>query len=353
MAVPIEQLLDFIIEQGGSDLHLSVNFPPACRLNGEITPLDLPPLTPEDTEEIMRSITSDDRQQKLREMGSVDFGFAYGEASRFRVNVFRQKGNLSLVLRQIPTKFLDMDMIGLPPQIKNLLFTPRGLILVTGPTGSGKSTTLASMINYINENVRGHILTIEDPIEYFHPHKQSIVNQREIGVDCPSFSEGLRRALREDPDVILVGEMRDLETMEAAINAAETGHLVFATLHTTGASRTVDRIVGAFPTDQQDQIRIQLSGNLKAVISQVLLRRQDGKGRIAGLEIMVQTDAIANKIRDNKTFALYSDLQTGSKLGMWTLDSHLVHLLRQGIIDMNTVMTMSQRPEDLKQLLKE
>ncbi len=352
MAVPIEQLLDFIIEQGGSDLHLSVNFPPACRLNGEITPLDLPPLTGEDTEEIMRSITSEERQQKLREMGSVDFGFAYGESARFRVNIFRQKGFLSLVLRQIPTKFLDMDVIGLPPQIKNLLFTPRGLILVTGPTGSGKSTTLASMINYINENTRGHILTIEDPVEYFHPHKQCIVNQRELGVDCPSFADGLRRALREDPDIVLVGEMRDLETMEAAINAAETGHLVFATLHTTGAARTVDRIVGAFPMNQQEQIRIQLSGNLKAVISQVLLRRVDGKGRVAGLEIMVQTDGIANKIRDNKTFSIYSDIQTGSKLGMWTLDSHLVYLLRQGIIDMNTVMTMSQRPEDLKELLK-
>lgn len=352
MAVPIEQLLDFIIAQGGSDLHLSVNFPPACRVNGEIMPLDLAPLTAEDTEEIMRSITSEDRQQKLREMGSVDFGFAYGQEARFRVNIFRQKGSLSLVLRQIPTKFLDMDQIGLPQQIKNLLFTPRGLILVTGPTGSGKSTTLASMINYINENVHGHILTIEDPIEYFHPHKQSIVNQRELGVDVPSFAEGLRRALREDPDVVLVGEMRDLETMEAAINAAETGHLVFATLHTTGAVRTVDRIVGAFPTSQQEQIRIQLSGNLKAVVSQVLLRRSDGKGRVAALEIMIQTDAISNKIRDNKTYSIYSDLQTSSRLGMWTLDSHLVNLLRQGLIDMNTVMTMSQRPDDLKELLK-
>ncbi|MDX2226489.1 MAG: type IV pilus twitching motility protein PilT [Verrucomicrobiae bacterium] len=350
--VSIEQLLDFMIQARGSDLHITVGFPPACRLNGSIRGLDLPPLKPEDTEHLVKSITSEDRQQQLREAGSVDFGFSYGEIARFRVNVFRQKGSLAMVLRQIPSKLLTLSDVGLPPSIQEVLDLPRGMVLVTGPTGSGKSTTLAAMINFINENRSDHIITIEDPIEYFHPHKRCIVNQREVGSDTKTFADALRRALREDPDVILVGEMRDLETMESAINAAETGHLVFATLHTTGAARTVDRIVGAFPMNQQDQIRIQLAGNLRAVVSQLLLPTADGNGRVACHEIMINNDAIASKIRDNKSFAIISDIQTGSKAGMRSLDQHLVELFRAGLIDISQVMTKCQRPDDIRAYLK-
>jgi len=235
-----------------------------------------PSLAPEDTEELMRSITSEDHIQHVRERGGADFGFAFGELARFRVSVFKEKGNFGMVLRQIPTKLLQLDQIGLPPSVRELLYKPRGLVLVTGPTGSGKSTTLASMINIINEErEEAHIVTIEDPIEFYHKHKKAIVTQREIGVDVPSFAEALRRVLRQDPDIILVGEMRDLETIDAAITAAETGHLVFGTLHTTGAAKTIDRIVNAFPTNQQEQIRIQLSTVMQAVISQLLIPRID------------------------------------------------------------------------------
>jgi twitching motility protein PilT len=256
-------------------------------------PIDAPPLTPEDTEVLMRSITNEDYIQQVRSKGGTDFGFAYGEMARFRVSVFRQKGFFGMVLRQIPKTLLTLEQIGLPPIIKELLYKPRGLILVTGPTGSGKSTTLASMVNVINEERDVHVITIEDPIEYFHNHKKSVVVQREVGVDVPSFSEALRRALRQDPDIILVGEMRDLETTEAAISAAETGHLVFGTLHTTGAARTVDRIVDQFPANQQEQIRTQLAGTLQAVVSQLLLPRADGKGRNAAFEIMISTPSIS------------------------------------------------------------
>ena len=251
----------------------------------------------------MRSITSEERIQGTREHGGADFGFAFGDAARFRVSVFKERGNFGMALRQLPTKLLTMEQIGVPSSTKELLYKPRGLVLVTGPTGSGKTTTLASMINIINEERdEAHIITIEDPIEYYHPHKKSLITQREIGVDVPNFAEGLRRALRQDPDVILVGEMRDLETIEAAITAAETGHLVFGTLHTTGAAKTVDRIVNAFPTNQQEQIRIQLSTVMAAVISQLLIPRIDKPGRIAVFEVMVNTPSIAALIRDNKTF---------------------------------------------------
>ena len=237
------------MDEGASDLHLAVGLPPVLRIHGALQPLDADPLRPEDTERLMKSITSEDHTQKVREQGGTDFGFGFGDVARFRVSVFKQKGHIGLVLRLIPSRLMSLEEIGLPAQIKDLLFKPRGLILVTGPTGSGKTTTLASMINIINEERDCHIITIEDPIEYYHAHKRSVVTQREIGVDVPTFKEALRRGLRQDPDVILVGEMRDLETMEAAITAAETGHLVFATLHTTGAARTVDRIVDAFPDE--------------------------------------------------------------------------------------------------------
>src|SRR2546425_4458409 len=269
MAIQMDDLLQVVVDEGASDLHIRVGVPPVIRLHGSLVPMDLPVLVPEDTEALMKAITSEGHLQKVREQGGTDFGFAFGDMARFRVSVFKAKGNHGLVLRQIPNKLMSLEQIGLPPSIKDLLFRPRGLILVTGPTGSGKTTTLASMIDVVNTERDCHIITVEDPIEYYHPHKKSVVTQREIGVDVPGFKEALRRALRQDPDVILVGEMRDLETMEAAITAAETGHLVFGTLHTTGAAKTIDRVVNAFPTNQQEQIRIQLSTVLQSVISQL------------------------------------------------------------------------------------
>src|SRR5271156_5489296 len=287
MSYSMSDLLQLVVSEGSSDLHIRVGVPPVIRVHGILHRVEGPALSPEDTEELMRSITSEEHIQSTRERGGADFGFAFGDAARFRVSVFKEKGNFALVLRQIPSKLLTMEQIGIPPSVKELLYKPRGLVLVTGPTGSGKTTTLASMINIINEERdEAHIITIEDPIEYYHKHKKAVVTQREIGVDVPSFAEALRRALRQDPDVVLVGEMRDLETMEAAITAAETGHLVFGTLHTTGAAKTVDRIVDAFPTDQQEQIRTQLASSIIAVISQVLLVRADTKGRGACFEIM-------------------------------------------------------------------
>jgi twitching motility protein PilT len=301
----------------------------------------------------MKAITSPDHQQRVREQGGTDFGFGFGDKARFRVSVFKQKGNVGIVLRLIPSKLLSLEDIGLPSQVKELLFRPRGLILVTGPTGSGKSTTLASMLDVVNRERDCHIITIEDPIEYFHNHKKSLVTQRELGVDVPSFKEALKRALRQDPDVILVGEMRDLETMEAAITAAETGHLVFATLHTTGAARTVDRIVDAFPTNQQDQIRTQLSVGIVAVISQLLLVRGDKPGRIAAFEVMISTSSIQALIRDNKTYRITSDIQTGAKYGMITLDAHLMALYQAGRIQYEDLITKSQDPESIVQKLQE
>jgi twitching motility protein PilT len=353
MAVAMDSLLQIMVDEGGSDLHLRVGVPPIIRLHGALLPLDLPVLTPEDTEALMKAITSENHIQKVREQGGTDFGFAFGDAARFRVSVFKEKGNHGLVLRQIPSKLMSLEQIGLPPSVKDLLFRPRGLILVTGPTGSGKTTTLASMVNVINQEKDAHIITIEDPIEYYHPHKKSIVTQREIGVDVPNFAEALRRGLRQDPDVMLVGEMRDLETMEAAITAAETGHLVFATLHTTGAARTVDRIVDAFPTDQQEQIRTQLASSILAVISQLLLVKSDGKGRVACFEIMISTPSIQALIRDNKTFRITSDIQTGAKYGMVTLDANLMALYERGMISYGDLITKAQDPQAILAKLQE
>ncbi|HEV7867637.1 MAG TPA: type IV pilus twitching motility protein PilT [Chthoniobacteraceae bacterium] len=349
--VPMEDLLRLVVDEGGSDLHLSVGAPPAVRLNGRIVKLEMRPLTAEDTETLARAITSDGNLQKVNEEGSVDFGFSFRESNRFRVSVYREKGNLALALRLIPRKMLSLEEIGMPAAVRSLLDLPRGLVLVTGPTGSGKSTSLASMLDVINATTDHHIITIEDPIEYFHNHQRGIVNQRELGVDVPSFADGLRRALRQDPDVILVGEMRDLETMETAITAAETGHLVFSTLHTTGAARTVDRIIDAFPNTQQEQIRVQLSTNLKAVLSQVLLPRMDKPGRIAGFELMINTPSIAALIRDNKTFRIANDILTGSKYGMVSLDASLANLYLEGLISYEQVLTKAQDPQAAVQLI--
>jgi twitching motility protein PilT len=351
--IAISDLLQLVVDENASDLHLAVGVPPILRVHGNMQPLDSEPLRPEDTERFMKSITSEEHQQKVREIGGTDFGFGFGSVARFRVSVLRQKGVLGMVLRLIPSKMLSLADIGLPPEIKDLLYRPRGIVLVTGPTGSGKSTTLASMINIVNVERDCHIITVEDPIEYYHTHKKSIVTQREIGVDVPSFKEALRRGLRQDPDVILVGEMRDLETMEAAITAAETGHLVFATLHTTGAARTVDRIVDAFPSDQQEQIRTQLASTIQAVISQLLLPRADKPGRIASFEIMIATPSIRALIRDNKTFRITSDIQTGARYGMITMDASLLVLFERGLISYEELITKCQDAETISQKLTE
>ncbi len=330
--VNMDRLLQACVTQGASDIHLTVGRPPVLRIDGRLRSLETKVLEPEDTVALMKSITPERNQQELQEEGGTDFGFAFGDEGRFRVSIFRQKENTSLVLRLIPTKIMSFEEIGLPKICAALCRRPRGMFLVTGPTGSGKTTTLATMVNYINENFDRHIITIEEPIEYYHSHKKSIINQREVGVDVPSFGEALRRILRMDPDVILVGELRDLETIESAIRAAETGHLVFSTLHTTSAAGTITRIIDVFPVNQQEQIRIQLSSNLMAVLSQALCPLATGKGRMAAYEFMVVTPAIANLIRENKTYRIDSSIQTGKKLGMQLLDEHLWHLYDTGKI---------------------
>ena len=349
----MSDLLHLMVQEGGSDLHIRVGVPPAMRLHGILQKVDGPALTNDTSEELMRSITSDDSIQEVRERGGADFAFAFGELARFRVSVFKEKGRFAMVLRQIPTTLLTFEQIGLPPSVKELLYKPRGMVLVTGPTGSGKSTTLASMIDIINiERDDAHIITLEDPIEFYHNHKNAIITQREIHIDVPSFGESLRRALRQDPDVILVGEMRDLETIEAAITAAETGHLVFGTLHTTGAAKTIDRVVNAFPTNQQNTIRIQLSTVLESVISQLLCPRADKPGRVAVFEIMNRTPSIAALIRDNKTYRINSDIQTGAKYGMINLDSYLLEKYQAGLIAEDEVITKAQDPGTIMDKLR-
>jgi twitching motility protein PilT len=346
----MNDLLELVVDQNASDLHCQVGQPPTLRISGSMVPIEGPDLMPLDTEKLMLAITPDNHQQNVKLNGGTDFGFAYLDKARFRVSVLKSKSNYGLVLRQIPNRMFGLRDIGLPDKIKQLLYLPRGLILVTGPTGSGKSTTLASMINYINENRDGHIITIEDPIEYYHPHKKCIVTQREIGVDVPGFAEAIKRALRQDPDIILVGEMRDLETIEAAITAAETGHLVFGTLHTNSAAKTIDRIVDAFPANMKEMIRTQLASSLQAVISQVLCKKIGG-GRIAGFEIMLQTTSIASLIRENKTFRITSDIQTGANLGMITMDAHLQSLYNRELITADEAVEKAQDPAGMRDKL--
>jgi len=343
----IDRLLEACIKMGGSDLHLTVGRPPVLRMGGRLRSLDTKVLTPDDTVSLMKSITPDKNQQELQEEGGTDYGFAFGDAGRFRTAVFRQKGNITMVLRLIPYELLTFQQIGLPKIVAALCRRPRGLFLVTGPTGSGKTTTLASMINFINENLDRHIITVEEPVEYYHEHKKSIINQREVGIDVPTFAEALRRALRQDPDVILVGELRDLETMESAIRAAETGHLVFSTVHTTGCQGTINRIIDAFPVNQQEQIRVQLSTNLIAVLSQALCPKKIGKGRVAAYEFMVVTPAIANLIRENKTYRIESSIQTGKNMGMQLLDDHLWDLFDTDLISMEEMLDKARSPSAL------
>lgn len=340
----IDRLLEACIKMGASDLHLVVDRPPVLRISGHLRSLDTKVLDPDDTTALMKSITPEKNQQELQEQGGTDFGFAFGDAGRFRTSVFRQRGNLSIVLRLIPSELMTFEQIGLPKICSALCRRPQGLFLVTGPTGCGKTTTLACMINFINENIDRHIITVEQPIEYYHLHKKSIISQREVGVDVPTFAEALRRSLRMDPDVILVGELRDLETMEAAITAAETGHLVFGTLHTTGCQGTINRIIDAFPVSQQEQIRVQLSVNMIAVLSQTLCPLKSGKGRVAAYEFMVVTPAIANLIRENKTYRIESSIQIGKKLGMQLMDEHLWTLFEEDKITLEEMLEKARQP---------
>jgi twitching motility protein PilT len=343
----IDKLLETVVKEKVSDLHITTGQPPVVRASGRMIRLETKSMGPEDTVSLMKSITPERNQQELQERGGTDFGFAFGDKARFRVAVFKQRGHIGMVLRRIPNEFLTFEQLGLPPVISELITRPRGLFLVTGPTGSGKTTSLASMINYMNDTMDHHIITLEDPIEYYHDHKKSTINQREIGVDVPDFPEALRRALRMDPDVILVGEMRDLETISSAITAAETGHVVFGTLHTTGAQGTVDRIIDVFPTSQQEQIRTQLSVAIIGILSQALLPRKP-KGLVAAYEMLVVTPAIANLIREAKTYRINSSIQTGRKYGMQLLDDALFDLWRKGICEERDCVVRAVNPGELK-----
>ena len=347
MDVPF--LLGRAIELGASDIHLNPGRPPVFRVHGGLDEVQgVGVLDRPQSEDLCRELCSERGWAEVERVGSTDFGLAHADGNRFRVNVMRQRGGYAAVLRLIPQKLLSMSDIGLPESCHGLLRKPRGLVLVTGPTGSGKSTTLASMIDWINTNQDRHIITIEDPVEYYHQHKLGLITQREVGEDVPDFPEALRRALRQDPDVILLGEMRDLETISAAITAAETGHLVFGTLHTTGSARTMDRIVDAFPANQQDQIRAQLSVSIQAVISQVLLPKADGRGRVAAFEVMLMTAAIANLIRKNETAKIQSTIQTSRRHGMVTLDDYLLDLVRDGKIEREVALDAAQDRGDLE-----
>jgi twitching motility protein PilT len=345
-SVLIDKLLATVIQLKASDLHISVGQPPVIRHHGRMRKLETKVLDSDDTTALMKSITPDRCQQELQEKGGADFAIEFTDGVRFRVAIFKQKGTIGMVLRRIPNQFLTFEQIGMPDAIKRLITRPRGLLLVTGPTGSGKTTSLASMVNFINENYDRHIITMEDPIEYYHKHKKCTVNQREIGVDVPDFPEALRRALRMDPDIILVGEMRDLATIHAAIEAAETGHVVFATLHTSGASSTINRIIDVFPKEQQDQVRTQLSTALIGVLSQAIMPRKP-EGLVAAFEMMVVTPAIQNLIRENKVYRIDSSIQTGRKHGMFLLDEKLFLLWKDGLVEKEEVLLRSNKPQDL------
>jgi twitching motility protein PilT len=342
----MEKLLATVVQIKASDLHITVGQPPVVRHHGRMRRLDTKSLENDDTTALMKSITPDRCQQELQEKGGSDFAIEFAEGTRFRVAIFKQRGAIGIVLRRIPNAFLTFEQIGMPEAIRRLITRPRGLLLVTGPTGSGKTTSLASMLNFINESYDRHIITLEDPIEYYHKHKKCTVNQREIGVDVPDFKEGIRRALRMDPDIILVGEMRDLETIHAAIEAAETGHVVFGTLHTSGAASTINRIIDVFPKEQQDQIRTQLSTAMIGVLSQTLLPRKP-EGLIAAYEMMVVTPAIQNLIRENKTYRIDSTIQTGRKHGMFLLDECLFKHWKEGLVEKEEVLLRSSKPAEL------
>ena len=345
-SVLIDKLLATVIQLKASDLHIAVGQAPVVRVHGRMRRLDTKVLDSDDTTALMKSVTPDRCQQELQEKGGSDFAIEFTDGNRFRTAIFKQKGYIGMVMRRIPSQFLTFEQIGMPDAVKRLITRPRGLLLVTGPTGSGKTTSLASMVNFINENYDRHIITMEDPIEYYHTHKKCTVNQREIGVDVPDFPEAIRRALRMDPDIMLVGEMRDLATIHAAIEAAETGHVVFATLHTSGAASTINRIVDVFPKEQQDQVRTQLSTALIGVLSQALLPKKPD-GLVAAYEMMVVTPAIQNLIRENKVYRIDSSIQTGRKHGMFLLDESLFKLWKNGLVAKEEILMRSSKPQEL------
>ncbi|HOO55453.1 MAG TPA: type IV pilus twitching motility protein PilT [bacterium] len=348
----IDDLLDVMLKKGASDLHIKVGNFPMLRIDGRIVfQTDMPRLTPQVVDQIIDSMLDDVHKKEYQDNWETDLAYEFGDKARFRVNLFHQRGTKAAVLRVIPTKILTVDDLNLPEIIRDFCKRPRGLILVTGPTGSGKSTTLSAMVNEINAKREEHIITIEDPIEFVHQNRKSLVNQREVGRDTGSFNMALKSALRQDPDVVLIGEMRDLETISTAITTAETGHLVLATLHTTGAAQTVDRIIDVFPPDQQNQIRMQVASNIQGVISQTLVPKAAGKGRVAAFEILVPTGALRNLIRDGKTHQIPATMQTGGRSGMITLEQSLAILIKNRVITKEMAMAKSANREHLEELL--
>ncbi len=348
--IDISDILRFSFDRGASDIILTTDLPPQFKVNGDFVTSDFPVLTPVHTRQLMYSMMNERQQRTFEEVRELDFSFSLPGQLRFRVNVFMQRGAVAGVMRTIPMAVKTLDDLGLPPVVKEIADNPRGLVLLTGPTGSGKSTTLAAMIDYINVNKRRHIVTIEDPIEFMHEHKQSIVNQREVGADTLDFQRALRAVLRQAPDVILVGEMRDFDTIKAAVTAAETGHLVMGTLHTNSAAESIDRIVDVFPEEQQEQIRVQLANNIVAVLTQQLLPLAAGGGRIMAHEIMVATPAVRALIRENKSFQIVSQIQMGAQYGMITMDSHLASLYRRRLISYDTALSRSVDPKEFARL---
>ncbi len=352
LTVNLHQLLKTMIDKGASDLHITTGSAPLLRIDGQIVPLRLPPLTPIDTKQLMYAILTEEQKVAFEKNNELDLSFGVKNLSRFRCNIFMQRGAIAAALRAIPFRIMPFDELGLPPIVAELCAKPRGLVLVTGATGSGKSTTLATMIDKINTENRLHIMTIEDPIEFLHPHKMCLVNQREVGADTASFKGALRYVLRQDPDVVLVGEMRDLETIEAALTIAETGHLVFATLHTNSCAQTINRIIDVFPANQQQQIRAQLSFTLQGVVSQTLLPRMGQPGRALAMEIMVPNAAIRNLIREDKIHQIYSQMQVGQeKYGMTTFNQSLYNLFSRRMVSMEEALGASQDPEELKNMI--
>ena len=350
--INFHQLLKDLVERGGSDLHITTNTSPQIRIDGQLTPMDIPPLTPIETKQLCYSILTDSQKHKFEEENELDLSFGVKGLSRFRGNIFVQRGAVAGVFRVIPYKIMTFEELGLPAVVKMLCEKPRGLVLVTGPTGSGKSTTLASIIDRINTDRHDHIVTVEDPIEYLHPHKGCIVNQREVGADTKSFKHALKYVLRQDPDVVLIGELRDLETIEAALTLAETGHLCFATLHTNSCAQTMNRIIDVFPPYQQTQVRTQLSFVLEGVLSQTLIPKANGGGRALALEVMVPNPAIRNLIREDKVHQIYSQMQVGQdKFGMQTMNQCLMNLLSKRIITVDDALGRSSEPDELKQML--